>query len=178
MDVEAVRRMLAPLVARIAGLVLGADLLNVNDDDPRVQWVQIRLLGQEREDVERRQLYGLTSFPDPSQGFAPVVGAVGGNHDHLHVLADGDRNRPSGLLAGEVLIYDRFGKRIHLKADGTLDIFAPKIVVTGDEIEIDATTSIKIGETAPLVDIQAKGNYADHLHDQVQPGAGNTGGVV
>jgi phage baseplate assembly protein V len=135
-----VQRLLAPLRRRVQGLVTRCVVSLVNDS-LTLQGVQITLLaGQTQEGVERMQQYGFTSVPEPgAEGLALAVGGEGG---HRVVIALEDRRyRKTGLAAGEVAQYSRYGNAVHLKADGS-------VVVTGTSILIGAGA----GEAIPLGD--------------------------
>ena len=49
--------------------------------------------------------------------------SVGGNRSHLVVIATGDRdNRPTDQAEGEVAVYSKFGNKMVMKADGSIEI--------------------------------------------------------
>lgn len=123
-----VRRLVAPLSARVSTLVSRAILKAVNDAGG-FQLVQVGIrAGELRDDVENFQPYGFTFNPlEGAQAIIANVGAVG-NHPVALVVAD-PRHRPKDLEPGEVKLFDHLGKFIHLKADGTLHIKAPRIII-------------------------------------------------
>jgi phage baseplate assembly protein V len=96
-------------------------------DTGAIQELQLALLdGEVRENVEHVQCYGLTSTPPA--GTEAVALAVGGNRDHLLVVATGGPDRPTGLLPGEVALYGPGGILAKLTADG-------KLLLGGDDAD-------------------------------------------
>jgi phage baseplate assembly protein V len=93
-------------------------------DSVKLQAVQVRLSGNEvRDDIERIQEYGFSSVPLP--GAEGVALAVGGNRDHLVIVAMDDRRyRPTGQAGGEVSLYNHTGASVALKADGSIVVVA------------------------------------------------------
>lgn len=145
-----VNRMIAPLRRCVALMVARAVVQMVNDA-PRMQELQISLLSDEMRDrVERFQNYGFTSHPHPGAEAAVVF--VGGSRDHGLVLAVDDRRYRFKVLAqGEVAIYTdedqdpdgcrivfRRGNRIEVQARD-IDIRAEnRLHLSGREVEIHA----------------------------------------
>lgn len=117
-------KVLRPLRNALANLVARAVVQLVNDSGG-LQGVQLSVLdGETREGVERFQEYGFTSSPRP--GAEAVVLFVGGRRDHgLVVAVDDRRYRLTSLSAGEVALYNDAGARVHLKADGTVELANP-----------------------------------------------------
>jgi phage baseplate assembly protein V len=119
---RAVARLVAPLKRRVL-LTVGRAVLTAVNDATKAQSVQLTGLADEVcDDVERFQEYGFTSVP--LADCEAVLVAVGGNRAHGIVVATEDRRyRPTGLAAGEVALYTSAnGKRVFLKADGTVNI--------------------------------------------------------
>jgi len=124
-------RMLAPLRRRLLGMVRRG-LIGLVNDAKGIQLVQVSLLaGELRDGVERFQQYGFSSVPLP--GAEAILLAVGGQPGFLVAVAvDDKKSRPTGGLPGEVALYSKFGHRILLKADGTIELkAAPGAPVSG-----------------------------------------------
>ena len=144
-----VNQMLRPLKNRVYTLVSRAIIESVNDSK-NLQVVKLNLLaGEDRSDVERFQNFGFTS--NPPDGSECVAIAMGGNRDHLIVLAADDRRvRVKDLGKGESAIYTNDGTLIHLKAGGVVEIkSATKVDIDAPLVEIGDGTLEKIlnGET-------------------------------
>lgn len=116
-------RMLSPLRVRVANMVSRA-IVTLVDDSQQMQIVQLGILGDEtRAGLERFQNYGFTGVPmDDGKAEAAVV-FVGGRRDHGLVIAVDDRRyRLTGLQKGEVAVYNKFGAKVLLKADGSIEV--------------------------------------------------------
>lgn len=146
MDLRSLRKLIAPLNRRIH-LLIGRCVLTAISDSGTMQRVQISgLRGELHDDVERFQNYGFTGVP--LAGAEAVVVFQAGNRDHgIAVVVDDRRHRKNELSGGEVAMYDYLGKFIHMKADGTLHVSAPKIL-------FDADTSIILN--APRIEQNAE----------------------
>lgn len=118
---------------RRALLTIGRAVLRLVNDAAKVQQAQATLLsGETLDGIERFQEYGLTSVPLP--GMEALVVFPAASRAHGVVVAIGDRLfRLQPLQPGEVALYDHLGKFVHLRADGTLHIKAPKIVIEAEE---------------------------------------------
>jgi phage baseplate assembly protein V len=120
-------------LARLAGrvrLTIGRVILRAVNDAAKFQSLQVELLAEEvRENCEHFQDYGFTSHPFPD---AEGLGlAVGGNRDHVVVIAVGDRRfRLKGLQQGEVAMYTDEGDKI--------------VMQRGNKIEVTAATHVKL----------------------------------
>jgi phage baseplate assembly protein V len=159
-------RLTAPL-RRAITMMVARCVIELVKDAPKVQEVQIALLADEvRSDVERFQNYGLTSVPLP--GMEAVALSVGGNRDHMIVVAIGDRlYRLKDLAAGEVALYDHLGNFVHLKANGTIHIKASRV-------EVEATTVVLLSGD---VNLGAEGGKAiARVGDMVAVGSGSSAG--
>lgn len=118
-------------------------VLDETDDSGRQQGLKTsgrerEQLGSDKHRILRVQAYGLSGHaPKGSQG---VVIAIGGNPDQA-VLLGGEHpdHRPKDLGEGEVMLYSQFGQKIHLKANGDVDIDAPGTVYirSGGTVEIN-----------------------------------------
>jgi phage baseplate assembly protein V len=142
--IDQLRRLLQPLQNRVA-VMIGRCILRAVNDATAVQLVQLGVRADElRDRVEHFQPYGITAHPLP--GAAGVVLYLGGMSNHpVAVSIDDPRYRPTGLLPGEVKLYDHLGKFIYFEADGTLRLKAPKIVIEADEL-----AEVRSGDTLKL----------------------------
>lgn len=110
------QRMLSPVWRRLR-LLVSRGVLQLADDTPNMQSVQVTLLGESPAWAERFQQYGHTSVPHA--GAEAVVAAVGGARAHLVAIAVDDRRyRMASLKTGEVAIYDDLGQSVHLTRAG------------------------------------------------------------
>lgn len=112
--------------------------------------MQVSLLaGETHDDVEHFESYGLTAHPAP--GGELLVASLGGNRDHLLVMAaNGRRFRIKSLAEGEVTLYDDLGQVVHLKRDGIqiesksqVTIHAPTTTVDGDSLDVTGDQSVE-----------------------------------
>jgi len=86
---DAVQRMIMPLRNRVYTMITRAVIETVKDSET-MQLVKVNLLaGETRSDVERMQNFGFSSVP--LEGTECVAVAIGGNRDHLIVIASDDR---------------------------------------------------------------------------------------
>jgi phage gp45-like len=168
--IDTIQKMLAPLHRRVR-LMVSRGVLSLVDDAAGVQQVQVKLFaGEVRDGLERVQQYGFSSVPPV--GSEAVVLFVGGSRDHGVVIGTESRGqRAGGQAAGVVTVYDGAGHKIVFTAGGieihggghNLTITgAPKVSVNGD---IEATGDVKAGSIS----------LKEHLHEDVQPGSGNSG---
>ncbi len=140
MSVQALKNMVSsmikPIRNRLYTMIIRGVIESVKDDGG-MQVVKATLLaGQTRDDIERFQNSGFTSNPLPNSEC--LVIAVGGNQDHLIVIADNDRtNRPKNLIPGESAQYNAFnGNKAHLKNNGNFEIEINKIKIENDTSEL------------------------------------------
>lgn len=116
-------------------MLIGKSILKAVDDSKAFQLIKVSgLAGQDpnspevQEAVERIQNYGLST--NPPRDSEVVLAHVGGNKDHPIALVIGHASsRKKGLREGEVCLYDRHGKFIYLREDGTIQINSPNINV-------------------------------------------------
>lgn len=127
-------RMLIENLKRKIFLLLGRGIVKALTTNQGTQLIQVVALdGETITDVERMEEYGFTAVPDVDSEAA--IGFVNGNRDQGLILCIADRRyRPTNLASGEVMVYDKNGSKIHLKADGSIEITAMKnITVTAAE---------------------------------------------
>lgn len=116
------------LTKRLTGLVAKA-LVNAVVDTGEIQLVKVSTFdGTTLDGVERLQPYGDSSSPPP-ESEAIVVNI---NGSPVVIVCDSGAYRVTGLASGEKVVYSMFGQRIHLKADGSVEITAPGGVSVGN----------------------------------------------
>jgi phage gp45-like len=113
-------------------MALGIGILRIIDDTKKIQKVQISLMENEtHNDVDRYQDYGFSSVP--VSGCQALLVSLGGSRDNSIVIATEDtRYRPINLNAGEVVIYNNFGDKIHFKQNRIIEITAPNVKINGN----------------------------------------------
>ncbi len=135
--------------------------MSLVDDSKKLQVLQLGALADETlESAEHHQPYGFSAVPVP--GAEAVVVFPGGDRSHPLVVAVSDRRyRPTGGVAGEVTLYNKFNARVILKADGTI------------EAKSSSGTAVSLATKA---DIDALKTWAaTHLHAGVTAGAAVSG---
>jgi phage baseplate assembly protein V len=178
--------MLAPLHKRITNMIARGVVSAVNSA-AKMQILQVRLLaGESKDRVEHFEPFGFTS--------KPLAGA-----EHLTVFVDGDRShgitlvvadrryRLQNLADGEAALHDAFGNKVHLKADGTLDVIAstkvqitsPLVTISGN-LQVAGTITAGGNITAPVVVGTTNVTFGGksgigHTHSGVATGSSNTG---
>lgn len=139
-------RALAPIRARIANLIVRG-VVRLVDDSKRFQVLQTELLALEtRDGVERWQAYGLSSRPHPDAEV--LVLFPGGSRSHaIAVAVDDRRHRPTGLAAGEVVVYTDEGTAVALRRGQLLEL-------AGDRIEGGAATHVLLSSGTSSIRIE------------------------
>lgn len=85
--------------------------------------------------IEHWHPYGITHHPHP--GSEVLTAALGGNQDHLVVIATADRRyRLKGLAAGELAIADDQGQRVHFKRNSVWVETDKKVVAKAPQVLI------------------------------------------
>ena len=117
------RSLLQPLLRRVRALATRAVVTAV-DDAALLQLMQVKLSAYEVQDgVPRLQEYGLASFPH--NDCEALVIAPDGERNQAVIVACGDRRyRLTGLVQGEVALYDDLGSRVHLKREGQIEVMS------------------------------------------------------
>lgn len=121
----------------IRGLVSRAVVRSTNDGG-EMQTADVTTHHKtDRNGIEIVQPFGVASRP--RSGGLMVVMAVGGDQGDLVGLPIGlPEDRLGGLEEGETAIYAADGSRIHIKADGTVDLLAQTKV----NVNINGTTLV------------------------------------
>ena len=139
-----------------------------SDDSRSAQLLQVKLNDSEtRDDTPRIAEFGLTSRPP--DGSDVLVVFLGGDRSKGVVVATAHQaSRPKGLLAGETMLYDLWGKSVHLTKAGGIVVEAqgaPVTVNNATTVTINAADSVEL--VTPLLhvtgDIVAGGNITDSV---------------
>ena len=139
-----------------------------SDDSRSAQLLQVKLNDSEtRDDTPRIAEFGLTSRPP--EGSDVLVVFLGGDRSKGVVVATAHQaSRPKGLLAGETMLYDLWGKSVYLTKDGGIVVEAkgaPVTVNNATTVTINAAESVELD--TPLLhvtgDIVAGGNITDSV---------------
>ncbi|KTT24270.1 baseplate assembly protein [Pseudomonas oryzihabitans] len=146
-------------------LLVGWGRVTFSDDTQGVQLLQVKLNDSEtRDGTPRLAEFGLTSRPPA--GADLLLAFMAGDRSKAVVVATGHQaSRPKGLTEGETMLYDLWGKHLHL-AQGGIVIEAGGLPVTvnnATQVTINASDSVVMN--TPLLkvsgDIQAGGNVSD-----------------
>lgn len=147
-------------------LMVGWGRVTFSDDTQGVQLLQVKLNDSEtRDGTPRLAEFGLTSRPPA--GADLLLAFMAGDRSKAVVVATGHQaSRPKGLAEGETMLYDLWGKHLHL-AQGGIVIEAGGLPVTvnnATQVTINASDSVVMN--TPLLkvsgDIQAGGNVSDN----------------
>ncbi|MBB4863357.1 phage baseplate assembly protein V [Pseudomonas nitritireducens] len=147
-------------------LTIGWGRVTFSDDSRGAQVLQVKLNDAEtRDGTPRLAEFGLTSRPP--EGSDVVLVFLGGDRSKGIVIATGHQaTRPKGLLVGETMLYDQWGKSIHLTQDGGIVVEAqgaPVTVNNATTVTVNATDSVLLN--TPLLkvsgSIEAGGDITD-----------------
>lgn len=110
-----------------------------------------------RSDITVLQPFGLASSP-PVDGAVALLLAVGGDPGHYVALPLGNPAKRFGAQApGETAIYQHAGARVHVRADGTVEVHAASQVL----IKATATVVIDAPTVSMTGDLNVTGNVSD-----------------
>ena len=152
-----VMQMLRPLRNRVYTMISRGVIESIKDD-LGMQTVKVNILaGENRDDVEHFQPFGFSSNPPP--GSECLVFAMGGDREHLIILAVNDREtRPKNLEKGESVFYNAFGDKLVLNKDGSLvGTLAKNMELTLDKFKIANGSNEFVDLVVKLADETAKG---------------------
>lgn len=123
---------------QLRGLITRATVGTI-DDTGQMQTVDVSgRAGAALTGVEVVQPFGFSSVPE--DGAMVIVLAVGGDQgDPVALPVSAPGARMGKLAAGEAVMYGRDGSRVHIKADGTIDVLSSKAVHVAipDKAELD-----------------------------------------
>lgn len=118
--------------------MLARSIIHLVNDEAGRQFAQVTVLaGEVKDDVERYQLFGITSVPPA--GTSGIVAFLGGDRSKPVIIADNNSAlRKKGLNSGESALYDAFEQFVYLKNDGSIEIN------TNGELLIKSATKTRI----------------------------------
>lgn len=133
--IDAIRRMTNDLKSRVALMISRAVIESVKDSG-NLQVMQVSVLKDEtKDDVERFQNFGFTG--NPPAGSEAIGVSVGGNREHMVIIACDDRRvRLTGLQPGESAMYNDKGNKAHLKSNEEFEILLEKLKVENSTAEL------------------------------------------
>jgi phage baseplate assembly protein V len=146
--------------------MLGRGRVTTSNDAGQVQFLQVRLSELElRDSTPRVAEFGFSSRPPI--GSDVVLVFLGGDRSNGVVVATGHQeSRPRNLIEGESILYDLFGRSIHLTKDGGIVVEANGAAVAVNNattVTINATEKVRM--VTPLLEvtggIKAGGDIAD-----------------
>lgn len=149
-------------------LMSGWGRVTFSDDSQSAQLLQVKLNDSEtRDDTPRIAEFGLSSRPP--EGSDVLMVFLGGDRSKGVVVATAHQSsRPRGLLPGETMLYDVWGKCVHLTKDGGIVVQAkgaPVTINNATTVTINAAESVEL--ITPLLhvsgDIVAGGNITDKV---------------
>lgn len=164
-------KLLGPMARRLGNMVARGKVLAANSLG-KLQILQLGLLAGETKDrVEHLEPFGFTAKPLP--GAEHVTLFLDGDRSHGVTVVVADRRyRLQGLQDGEVAMYDAFNNKIHLKADGTLDIVASGSVQITSQL-VTITGDLQVGGTITAAEVLGGGkSLATHTHPNGTPNTG------
>ena len=102
------------------------------------------MVNETSNDVEHAEPMGLAA--EPLAGAEPFLGVILGQRGHLvAVIVSDPRAQPTGLKAGEVVVWSPHGQTIWLKENGDIDITAPNnINMTARNITLNAAEKLEL----------------------------------
>lgn len=161
--------MLKPIRNRVYTMITRAVIETANDAGG-MQLLKLALLaGENDDDVERFQNFGFTSVPP--DGSEALALAVGGNREHLIVIAADDRRvRIKGLEKGESAFYNDKGDKIVIKANGDIELTNSNDLKlnVGNDIALDVSNNLT-GTVTKNIDLTLEkiklSNGADEVID-------------
>lgn len=119
--------------------MIGRCVLAAVTDSKKLQEVKVTILeGETKEEIEHFQNYGFTSnAPGNSEGLAL---SLNGNRDHTVVINIDNREfRLKSLASGEVAMYSKFGNKIIMKADGSIEeACAGKTINSSGDVNVNS----------------------------------------
>lgn len=173
---EWIRRVLGPITARVKMLATRG-VVKLSNDNRRAQTLQVAALaGEVLDPVERFAEFGFVSRPP--KGAEVLILCLGGDRAHPIAVATEYREaRPQGLAEGETGLYSTSAgsvvARITLHANGTVEITAPTVTISGDlQVSGDVVASGQVSDAdGSMTEMRTTFNTHTHHHNA---GAGET----
>lgn len=141
--------MIKELAMQLRGLVTRATVSTVDDTgETQTATLQGRA-GAEMTEVEILQPFGFASTP-PDGGLVIVLAVGGDQGDPVALPIAAPGSRMGKVPAGEAVLYGKDGSRVHVKADGSIDVISSKVVHVAipDVAEFDVTMTYVRGKMA------------------------------
>lgn len=165
---DSISRQLAPAVRRLRTLIQRGNM-TATDDSQALQLVDLEVLGEAREQVQRVGEYGFTSRP--KVGAEVVIVSPGGDWARAIVIATDDRRtRPRDLKEGEAAMWTSdHGVRVLCAADGKVDLG------TSPSDFVALAPAVKAELDAIKADLDAIVEWCGmHQHNSTAPGSPTT----
>jgi phage baseplate assembly protein V len=157
--------------------MLARGVVALGNSASKLQSLQLRLLaGEVKDNVEHLEPYGFTACPQ--EGAEALAAFIGGDRSHGVVIVVADRRfRLQGLKPGEVALYTDEGDFIHFKRGRMIEMETLTLKVkAATAVEFDTPEIRTTGKIISQGDQVAAGvSQIGHLHDDVQPGSGQSG---
>lgn len=152
-------------------MALAPARITTSDDSGLVQRLQVAIGPELIDTVPRMAEYGFTSRPKP--GAKAVAVFLRGDRSSPIVIATGDpASRMTGLVEGEVAIYDDLGQSVHLTRSGIVVTGAglPITVNNAPTVTVNAATEVVLNTPNLIVDgnIKATGDIIDNTASNAQ----------
>lgn len=150
-------------------LVVGWGRVTVTDDSRSAQVLQVKLNNAEtRDGTPRLGEFGLASRPPA--GADVIVVFAGGDRSKGVVIATGDQGtRPRNLAIGESMLYDLWGKYVHLTKDGGIVVEAKNTPVTvNNATVVTINAASKVQMNTPLLEVSGDIKAGGDITDQVR----------
>lgn len=161
---------------RLGNLVMRGKVIAVNSAS-KMQRVHARLLdGENKDGLEHFEPFGFTSCAE--EGAEHLTMFLDGDRSHGVTIVIGDRRyRLPGLLVGEAAIYNKFGDKIVMHADRTIEVVADVAVhITSPLVTMSGDLTVT-GTITGVVDVIGGGKHLKtHTHGGVMAGGGSTAG--
>ncbi len=133
--------------------------------------------GERFDNRESFQHYGFSSAPLAG---AEVIIMREGNH--IVIVAEDDRRYRLAVGGGEVALYSHEGDHVHLKSGRVVEIVTETLLIKAStKVRIESPLVESTGEMIDRCEgdgrtmEQMRTIYTAHVHDNTQPGSGNSG---
>ncbi len=136
-SLDDIYRIISPLIRKVSGIVSQGVIAAVNNPGTnqsyasrgdQYQRMQLKVLGGETlTDVPRMQEYGFETYPE-ADGEVLALFIDGERENGVITKAANKASRPTDLVEKEVAVYTSndvdYKHRVHLKADGSVEIYS------------------------------------------------------
>lgn len=133
-------------VFRRIQMLFGRGRVTFVDDTGTVQKMQVQMNGLETPDNRYRLAeFGFTSNP-PIGSDVVALHMAGDRSSGAVVATNHQPSRPTGLLAGESMLYSQDGKYVYMTASGGISVFAD-----GQTVNVTGATTVTINAATEVV---------------------------